>query len=117
MKKLTFLVMLIVFFSGKANAQGCFSINFSDYDSVWGATGPNGFPQATVYRSYQISGYTQMLMGCPTNAQHHEVVTTSIGTASNSLTTSPHCVSCHFNDTVTTSLNLMPGELFLSIRR
>ncbi len=114
MKKALFLLMLIVAFSGRANAQGCVpTISFSDYDSVWAATGPNGYPQATVYRSYHITGSAQMITEyCPgsQNAQHHEVLTTSIGTASNSLTTNPHCVSCSFNDTVTTSLNMMPGD-------
>jgi hypothetical protein len=114
MNKPLLLLMLIVAFSGTSNAQGCRpTISFSDYDSLWAATGPNGYPQTTVYRSFQITGYAQMTTEyCPgsQNAQHHEVLSTSIGTASNSLTTSPHCVSCSFNVTVTTSKNMMPQD-------
>jgi hypothetical protein len=114
MRKALLLLMLIVAFSGRANAQGCSpTISFSDYDSVWAVTGPSGYPQGTVYRSYQITGSAQMITEyCPgsQNAQHHEVLSTSIGSASNSLTTSGHCVTCSFNDTVTTSLNMMPGD-------
>ena len=114
MKKPLFLLMLIVAFSGKANAQGCQpTLSFSDYDSVWAVIGPNGYPQQTVYRSYQITGSAQMITEyCPgsQNAQHHEVLSTSIGSASYSLTTGNHCVSCSFNDSVETSLNMMPGN-------
>lgn len=114
MRKASLFLMLVVAFSGRANAQGCRpTITFSDYDTAWAVTGPSGYPQATVYRSYQITGSAQMIIEyCPgaENAQHHEVLSTSIGSASNSLTTSPHCVSCSFNDTVTTSLNMMPTD-------
>lgn len=114
MNKPLFLLMLIVAFSGRANAQGCRpTISFSDYDSFWAVTGPNGYPQQTVYRSYQIIGSAQMITEyCPgsQNATHHEVLSTSIGSASYWETTNPHCVTCSFNDTVTTSLNMMPGD-------
>lgn len=115
MRKALLLLLLIVAFSGNAKAQnGCQpTVNFSDYDSVWGVTGPNGYPQATIYRSYQITGSAQMdIEFCleADNATHHEVLSTSIGSASNSLTTYGHCVSCSFNDTVTTSLDFMPGD-------